>query len=294
MNIIVQLQGGLGNQLFQYATGRAIAERSDGKLLLDQGWFSMSYDNVTPRELLLMDLNVKGDLISPNPPIKRPKKIRRLFQTLAPLDPYIFIEKQPYQFDVRLKKLPRFRNQNLYLIGYWQSYRYFDAIKSVLQSEIQPKTPLDDHYLRYLHDIKDANSAMVHVRRGDYVKLASAAKIHGCLGLEYYQKGMGMLLADNPTTNFFVFSDDLDWAKANLPYQDKICFIESTNKLNAPIQELFLMTQCQKHLIANSSLSWWGAWLSKSHHPQVIAPQNWTLDAEKTWGDLLPQQWQKI
>jgi hypothetical protein len=135
---------------------------------------------------------------------------------------------------------------------------------------------------------------MVHIRRGDYVHQPIAAKVHGFLGLEYYQKGMEMLLASDSNIHFFVFSDDLDWAKANLAHQDRITFICSTQDETAPTEELFLMTQCQKHLIANSSLSWWGAWLSKSEKPKVIAPKQWTNDIDKNWDDLLLPQWIKI
>jgi hypothetical protein len=137
---------------------------------------------------------------------------------------------------------------------------------------------------------------MIHVRRGDYVHLASAAKIHGFIGLHYYQQGMEALLHKNPETQFFVFSDDLDWVKANLPHQDKITFIQSLEGSDAVIQELELMTHCQSHLIANSSLSWWGAWLA--HHEssldKVICPAHWTNDHEMSWDDLLPQNWKRI
>jgi hypothetical protein len=112
--------------------------------------------------------------------------------------------------------------------------------------------------------------------------------------LDYYQKGFSLLLATDPNTHFFVFSDDLKWAKDHLPRQDNIYFVESIDEKNAPVQELFLMSQCQKHLIANSSLSWWGAWLSNSKVPLVIAPRYWATDRNKNWDDLLPQHWQKI
>jgi hypothetical protein len=135
---------------------------------------------------------------------------------------------------------------------------------------------------------------MVHVRRGDYVHLVSAAKVHGFLGLDYYQQGMEELLHKNPETQFFVFSDDLDWAKSNLPHQDKITFIKSLEKSDAVVQELELMTHCQNHLIANSSLSWWAAWLAKSANNTVICPSRWTNDLTKSWDDLLPENWVRI
>lgn len=294
MKIIAQLQGGLGNQIFQYATARALSHQHKIPLLLDYAWYCKTYKDVTPRQFLLSTLNTKGALITLDPPIKKPKRIRRILQNLYPTKSYLYSEHSPYRFDSRLLKLPAFNSQDLYLIGYWQSYRYFESIKKLLQIEIKPKDPLNSHYQNYLQQIQATNSTMVHVRRGDYIHLTSAAKIHGFLGLEYYQKGMGIFMQKSPDTHFFVFSDDLNWAKASLPHQDRITFIQSQNCDDAVVQELELMTHCKNHLIANSSLSWWAAWLAKNPSNIVVCPSKWTNDPGIDWGDLLPNQWQKI
>lgn len=294
MNIIAQLQGGLGNQLFQYATARALAYQHQIKPILDYSWFTKSYADVTPRDLLLPSLNIKGTLISLESPLKRPKRARRILQNLWRFDPYIFAEQTPYRFDSRLVRMPPFKKQDLYLIGYWQSYRYFESIQAMLRAEIRPLNPLEPHYLKYLDQIQQKNSAMVHVRRGDYVHLASAARVHGFIGLDYYQQGMRAILDKNPDVHFFVFSDDLQWAKENLPHQDRITYIESLEKEDAVIQELELMTHCGQHLIANSSLSWWAAWLAKKEGGLVICPNHWTNNASIDWNDLLPTHWQRI
>ena len=197
MNIIAQLQGGLGNQLFQYAVARSLALRFQAPLLLDQSWFERTYDHVTPRDPLLSLLQIKGSLITHKPPINRPKRLRRIAQHLLPISPYIYLERSPYRLDPSLHQVSLFSRQNLYLIGYWQSYRYFESIRPTLQCEISPKAPLDPHYQAYLQQIQLGNAALVHIRRGDYVHLASAAKVHGFLGLNYYQRGMDMLLSRN-------------------------------------------------------------------------------------------------
>jgi hypothetical protein len=294
MNIIAQLQGGLGNQLFQYATARALAHERQSPVLLDQSWFTKFHQDVTPRESLLSKLNIKGELITLDPAMKKPNRIRKILQRLWPVNPYFYAEKFHYKFDEHLKRAPTFKAQHLYLMGYWQSYRYFDYIKKILQTEISPKNPLDLHYQDYVDQIESTNSAMVHVRRGDYVSLESAIKIHGFIGLEYYQQGMELLLQKNSNTHFFVFSDDLAWAKEHLPHQDKITFIESLDCMDSAVQELALMTKCQYHLIANSSLSWWGAWLAQNEKGVVICPKRWTNDQHMVWDDLLPPHWQRI
>jgi len=281
MNITTQIQGGLGNQLFQYATGKALSSRLQGPLLLDIDWFNHGWEGVTPRHFLLPELKLSYQLTASALDIKPPKRWRRIAQMFLPLNPYV-LKDRPFRFNQSLNTFKPYASQDVYLMGYWQSYRYFDPIRKELITQIQPTVGVLPHYQGYLAKIQSSSSAMVHIRRGDYVHLPVAAKVHGFLGLDYYQKGMD------------IFSDDLDWAKANLPYQDKITFIQSANQPSDPAQELFLMTQCQKHLIANSSLSWWGAWLCDHPNSQVIAPHQWTNDLDKNWDDLLPAQWQRI
>lgn len=294
MNIITQLQGGLGNQLFQYATARALCLQKKAVLLLDSGWYSKAFEDVTPRELLLKELNIAGALICVLPTPKKPKRLHRIAQRFWPTSPFIFSESMPYRFDRGLNKSPAFLKQNLYLIGYWQSYKYFESIKSILEMEIVPLSPLATQYKKYLEKIQSMHSAMVHVRRGDYVNLESANKVHGSIGLDYYLDGMNLLIENNLNTHFFVFSDDLKWAKQNLPHQDRMTFIESLEARDAATQELELMKHCKSHLIANSSLSWWGAWLGRNPNSMVICPKYWTNDLAMNWDDLLPSTWIRL
>ncbi|MBU3632789.1 alpha-1,2-fucosyltransferase [Polynucleobacter sp. AP-Feld-500C-C5] len=294
MDIIVQLQGGLGNQLFQYATGKALALKHRANLLLDSTWFARTYNDVTPRELLAFNLNIQAGQLPLTKPTLSPKRIRRLIQSLYPINPYIYKENLPYQFDLNLLKPPPFKKQNLHIMGYWQSFRYFEHIRSTLKQEVTPRNPLNHHYHNYLEKIQSTNSAMIHIRRGDYITLNSAAKVHGFIGLEYYQEGMLRLLSKNPKTQFFVFSDDIIWAKKFLPHQDCLTLIESSRDITAPVQELELMTHCQNHLIANSSLSWWGAWLKKHSGGTTICPKRWTNNLNMSWDDLIPAEWTQI
>lgn len=293
MNITTQIQGGLGNQLFQYATGKALSNRLGYPLQLDINWFSQGWEDVTPRQFLLPELKLNFGIAHVESPIAAPKRWRRIAQAILPINPYVLSDR-PYRFNQKLNHFKPYANQDVYLMGYWQSFRYFDSIRSQLISEIKPTQALSNHYQSYLEKIQGTSSALVHIRRGDYIHLPVAAKVHGFLGLEYYKKGMDLLLAKDPATQFFIFSDDLNWAKANLPYQERLHFIENANEHNAPVEELFLMSQCKRHLIANSSLSWWGAWLNSNPNPFVIAPQNWTNDTHKSWDDLLPPEWQRI
>jgi hypothetical protein len=135
---------------------------------------------------------------------------------------------------------------------------------------------------------------MVHIRRGDYVNSLSAAKFHGVLTLNYYQQAIEELLLNKPNAHFFIFSDDLPWAKEALPKDLQITFVENALQADDAAQELQLMCACKHHIIANSSLSWWGAWLKQDCGGFVFAPNRWISDSSLDLSNLLPAHWQKI
>jgi len=296
MKIIVQLQGGLGNQLFQYAAARALADQHGAQLELDTAWYEATYTDVTQRDVQLLHFQIEARIVCQKPLRVGPKSLRRIAQEFLPINPYVLMEKHSYTFTPKLSQLSLYVNQDLYLLGYWQSYKYFSHIRSELTAQIRPNLSLNSAYQQFSNLIQGSASAMVHIRRGDYVHLPVASKVHGFLGLEYYVKGMTLLLQEDSSIQFFVFSDDIAWARTNLPYQERTTFIEVAPSLESAPQELFLMSQCKSHLIANSSLSWWGAWLAhgESSEKKVICPTHWTNDRKMNWDDLLPKSWEKI
>ena len=298
MAIITQLQGGLGNQLFQYATARALALRKHQALVLDDQWYAQSYEQVTPRQVQLQALSIVGQ-IHTYAPIKAPKRIQKILQSTLPISPFVLKEKKDKIYDPRIEHAPAFANQDLYLMGYWQSYKYFASIRMHLLQETKAKEPIDTHYQKYLEQIEHSpNAVMVHIRRGDYVHLPVVAQVHGALPITYYAQAMERMMARCPDASFFVFSDDLAWAKDHLPFQDqiqnKIIFIENAPIEHAVVGELALMRSCQHHILANSSLSWWGAWLCENPQQQVICPSQWMSDHRLPLDDLLPTSWQQI
>ena len=295
MTIITQIQGGLGNQLFQYATGRALALKFGEVLVLDDRWYGPQQEGVTPRSFLLSRLRIAGEIRTCRDSIRAPKRWRRIAQTIWPCSPFVFKERRGYVFEKSLDRMRPYASQDLYLMGYWQSFRYFESIRPELLIEFTPMDSLASHYERYCDQILHTRDAtMVHIRRGDYVNLPSAAKIHGALDLSYYQAAMKQLVQEKPNAQFFVFSDDIPWAKAYLPFQERITFIENLPQEDAVVQELALMRSCQHHIIANSSLSWWGAWLGNNPSQRVLCPTRWLGDPSLPLDDLLPAQWQRI
>lgn len=294
MAIYSYLQGGLGNQMFQYAIARALSEHYQSSFLLDRSWFDMPQSETTPRPYQLDLLQIQNVANSMLPFPKRPNKLIRALQGIVPLGPMVYYQKSAFDFDPSLFELKGVAKRDLFLFGYWQAYPYLENIRPILQTEFRTKIPTPHHYQTYLELIRTSESVMLHIRRGDYVDSPSAAKFHGALSPIYYQKSIEALLLNKPDAHFFVFSDDLPWAKEALPKNLKITFVENSLQADAAAQELQLMTECKHHIIANSSLSWWGAWLNKNCGGLVFAPNRWISDSSLDLSHLLPNHWQRV
>ncbi|MCE7505173.1 alpha-1,2-fucosyltransferase [Polynucleobacter sp. IMCC30063] len=293
MTIITQLQGGLGNQLFQYATGRALATYFQTDLLLDRAWFECPTFGSTPRQLELPFLKLpKPTYISANfgTPIKM-GLIKSLIHSFSPSKPKIYHEKLGFTFDDKLFKVKLNKNQDLLLFGYWQSFKYFSSMRLALQSECQPCALVSEHYGFYLKKIQSTESIMLHIRRGDYLTSPSASKIHGVLNINYYILAIQLILKEIPSAHFFIFSDDISWAIDTLPKNINATFIKTDSSINSTSQELLLMMYCRHHIIANSSFSWWGAWLKFEPTGIVIAPSRWLAEQKNGLTDLFPPDW---
>ena len=225
---------------------------------------------------------------------RRPNKLMRSLQKWLPVGPVIYYQQNAFEFDARLLHLKAISQRDLFLFGYWQAFPYIETIRPILQGEFKTKKSIAEHYQPYLEQIRSSEAVMLHIRRGDYVNSPSAAKFHGVLPLSYYQQAIEALLLNQPNAHFFIFSDDLPWAKEALPKDLKITFVENSLQADAAAQELQLMYECQHHIIANSSLSWWGAWLKKDCGGLVFAPNRWISDSSLDLSNLLPGNWQRI
>lgn len=294
MAIYSYLQGGLGNQMFQYAIARALSEHYQSAFLLDRSWFDVPQAETTPRPYQLDLLNINEGLDSEVAFPKRPNKLMRSLQKWLPVGPVIYYQQNAFEFDARLLHLKAISQRDLFLFGYWQAFPYIETIRPILQGEFKTKKSIAEHYQPYLEQIRSSEAVMLHIRRGDYVNSPSAAKFHGVLPLSYYQQAIEALLLNQPNAHFFIFSDDLPWAKEALPKDLKITFVENSLQADAAAQELQLMYECQHHIIANSSLSWWGAWLKKDCSGLVFAPNRWISDSSLDLSNLLPANWQRI
>jgi hypothetical protein len=295
--VATQLLGGLGNQLFQYAAGRALAQRLGARLVLD----------CTPRHaqfrpIVLDRLAIDAEIVRNAAGKPRQRFFRiggALGQRLTDVfhdhfqrsyqiggHPFgVFGERRLFTYDGKFKTL----SGSTYLIGYWQSYRYFEDAVEQVRREIRPRHPPSDANQMWLSRIQSCNSVCLHVRRGDYLEGKADSPI--VCGPSYYRNAMQHVSRFLTAPKLFVFSDNIPWCRSAFA-GGNVAFVDSNGPDDA-IDDLRLMAACRHHVIANSSLSWWGAWLAYRPEQIVIAPQPWLPGAESD-RDLLPAHWIKL
>ena len=187
---------------------------------------------------------------------------------------------------------PNFNSLQLpiYLDGYWQSEKYFNNCEKEIRKEFTIKSSLSEETKKLINLIKKCNSVSLHIRRGDYVTNKKTYKVHGVIDLNYYKKSISYLNSLQSDLKFFIFSDDVEWVRNNFSWL-KNCTYVGHNNADNNYQDLNLMSYCKHHIIANSTFSWWGAWLSNNKNKIVITPKNWFNNLKSTETDLIPKDW---
>jgi hypothetical protein len=280
--VTVRLIGGLGNQMFQYAVGRTIAHRRRASLALDVS----AFPDCRLRQYSLGVFKIVETFASGGFP--RHGRLRAIGQRLRlPGFAYILRERG-FPFDPSVLEAPA----NVYLEGYWQSEKYFKEIEEVIRREFCIKSQPDGQNAEMATRIKGVNAVAVHVRRADYVSDPATNQFHGTCPPEYYRQGAQLIAAQVLDPHFFVFSDERDWARSNLELGGPATFV-TQNGIGKGYEDLRLMALCRHHIIANSSFSWWGAWLANSGG-MVVAPQRWVRSNELDTRDLIPTGWARL
>jgi hypothetical protein len=271
--IVTRIIGGLGNQMFQYATARQLAETHHAKLLLDiSGFKKYKLHNFS-----LCNFKISADL----------DKSRNMTKFTANRKLTIIKEKF-YEFDKNILNLP----DNVYLEGYWQSYKYFNKIRNLLNNEFALNKLPKGKNKNILNTINNSQSVAVHIRRQDYVNNKKTKEIHGICRVNYYQKALKFISSKVKGLQFFIFSDDIGWCKKKLHFNNSF-FIDFNNK-KKDYEDFRLMKHCKYFIIANSTFSWWAAWLGQKTNSIVISPKNWFTDSAINTSDLIPENWIKI
>ena len=289
--IITNIVGGLGNQMFQYAIAKAIACKKGDAFKIDISCFSKQ----KLRKYELNNLNIIENIATSEEIellagketflLKLKRKIglkqMRLYS--------YYKEKEIAVFDENI-----FRHKDsIYLDGYWQSELYFKKIRKEILKDFTLKENVSDVAKIYIEQIKNTNSISLHVRRGDYVKNHLTNSVHGVCDINYYTRAIDYIKTYEEDTCYFIFSDDILWCKESFDFIRNKYFVEETE--NA-FEDLELMKNCKHNIIANSTFSWWGAWLNQNSDKIVIAPKRWFSDdkMQEQAKDLLPEEWLRV
>lgn len=254
--------------MFQYAAGRALSEHLGCELILDTTPLSIPADH-TSRSYELSAFNIKGSV-----------------DTLSDVQLHRMItlheSKVPDGWTKRIRRGTR-------LDGFWQSERYFKSIRTTLLDEFT-LSRIPNDYAKGIADRIQAtpNAVSIHFRRGDYVSNAKAAEFHGVCSLNYYENAIAHIQQRANITHAFVFSDDPEWVRTSASLPVSFTLIDS--KESSAAQDVWLMSLCQHHILANSSFSWWGAWLSRQEGINV-APLRWFQNKDARQDHIVPNNW---
>ncbi len=296
--IIVRLRGGLGNQLFQYAAGKSLAMHHNTELKFDTYTYkSHPYRKFQLHHFLIDDPVAEekeiNSLIGNN---KVLRYINKRYNTLLN-SKKVFIQPH-YHFYQNFFNLP----SPLYLSGYWQSEKYFLPVKKQIQEKVIPRLSFSEENRTLVSRMQSGNSVSLHIRRGDYTSNSRYADFFGVVEDAYYERAMDRIYAEVENPEFYVFSDDIEWSKKKYDSFSNFTFIDHNQGDNS-YWDMVLMSNCKHNIIANSTFSWWGAWLNQNPGKKVVAPKKWFnqeyfsgpdpvyKDRHYNTGDLIPSGW---
>lgn len=312
--IIISIFEGLGNQMFQYATARRLAEKHSTVLKLDITPFEFN----KRRKYGLHCFNIQENIATRYEVDKLTKPPKNRFKNLFNKFPrYSYNNKQEnasllkekfFHFDPSILEA----GKNIYLNGYWQSEKYFLDIRDILLSEFSFKYPQLTENKELSEKIRLSDSISLHIRRGDYVCDKDVNQFHGNCSLVYYERCIEYVCKRVKKPQFFIFSDDPCWVRAHLKLDFPFTIVENNRGFRS-YEDLRLMSECKHNIIANSSFSWWGAWLNSNPDKIVCAPQQWFnvkltdtkyslpenyikiyTDSYVDTKDLIPENWVKL
>lgn len=285
--IIVQIIGGLGNQMFQYAYAKVL-EQKGHEVKIDISAFDM-YKLHGGYQLDRYNISLQASLVEENERYYSTMLLSKILQKLKISNSKLIKEKS-LLFDNNLLDV---KDEN-YIIGYFQCEKYFKNIRNILLKEFIIKQEPSNYTKEIKQKIKKSqNSCSLHIRRGDFLNEKNS-NIHGVCTLEYYENAIKYLEKEEKAINYFIFSDDIEWVKDNLKLENAT-YIESEEK-RIPHEDIYLMSLCMHNIIANSSFSWWGAWLNENINKIVIGPKTWFIDKNinNQSNDILCENWIRI
>jgi hypothetical protein len=293
VEIVVRQFSGLGNQLFQYAAGKYFARQTGAELRLATDRPRSQISHGYPRPFLLSHFSIpapmqpltrlESAIFAPHP-LLRPARV--LLKAALGIQVYNEPLARRHTFIEQIPLRPGIRT--LYLFGYWQSHRIVDAVAADLRRDLAFRDPPSRANLELLDRIaRTPNAVSLHVRRGDFTL---AAEGNRALPLAYYADAIAYFQQRLEDPTFFVFSDDMAFTRHNLPGTPRGVFVDHNDDASS-FEDLRLMSACHHHIIANSSFSWWGAWLNARPDKLVYAPRYWMTSPDSYYPGLLPPDW---
>lgn len=300
--VIISLFGGLGNQMFQYALGRHLAYKLNTDLKFDISINLERTDFHSEDIPFLYDIfPVKGAVADQKEINKFKIKfestfLKRNFKSINEMISNFYIRKKGfikesfYQFDKNILAI----KTDCYLVGYWQSEKYFKDIEEIIRDDFRFISKNTAENAEITDKINLANSVSIHLRGMDFVKKDKIRKRHYICDHEYYKRCIDYIVTKLKDPIFFIFSDDIEWAQEFLKIELPHFFIKGNSWNKNQHEDLRMMSLCKHNIIANSSFSWWAAWLNENKQKIVLAPKRWVNDQIIDTKDLIPEKWIKM
>jgi hypothetical protein len=287
--IITKLQGGLGNQMFQYAFGKLLGQICSEPVYADTSYsffirhrpyaldaFQLELKSITPLQIpFLYPANIPGI----------ENHWLRFYQQLNLPGPRVVTENKQYKFDRRILQQA---SKDQFLIGFWQHYKYLEKIEKELRTDFTFKQKIPSRFSAKVKMITSRKSVAIHIRRGDYLR---STGFESC-PLTYYQNAIKIMDQKIKQPHYFIFSDDMKWSKEHFSPLPKVTFIDGEDRPDT--LDLQLMQMCKHHIIANSTFSWWGAWLGYSTQQLVIMPMKWSKTDSQAHKAFKLKHWMEI
>ncbi|NLK45149.1 MAG: alpha-1,2-fucosyltransferase [Treponema sp.] len=283
---IVKIKSGLGNQMFQYAFAKTLESLTGESVMLDLSQYNIDRLHNGFELSRLFDIDLKEapketvELLStiPNTFIKR---IQRKFFT----KPTHYIEDETI-FNENVFEI----QSSCYFEGYWQSEKYFAPIKNKIADIFSFKYPINHSTEQCVSEI-DEYTASIHIRRGDYL-LGMNKNLNLCT-INYYSTAVNLLQSYHTIKKIIVFSDDIPWCKKCLSFKNIELVFADWNNTEDSWQDMYIMSKCKHNIIANSSFSWWGAYLNQNWNKMVIAPEQWNKKQKRNFR-IIPTDWTSL
>lgn len=291
--VIVKIFGGLGNQLFQYAFGKAVEEKYGYQVKYDLSYYEDIPKSDSVRKVFVSRY-IPSHKLATREEISRitehDKRVWKKVLKRLGFAEYRTKYERPGDGITSIEQV----KDNTLLIGYWQSEEFFTNVCDKIREEFSFENEVQSPEMKALTEkIKSSDSVSIHVRGGDYLLSQNQAIFGGICTSEYYEEAYAYMKKKNPSSKFFLFTNDVEWTKKNihLPYGE-ITMVSKEYEATEDWMDLYLMSICKDNIIANSSYSWWAAWLNAHADKTVVCPYKWTNDNQHA--DILGKSWIKM